>query len=127
MTGRLAVGWATIDLERAAAAWPPGDPLADDPALGARARRAAGVAGLVLLEPASEGRLAAALARRGEGPAVIYVRTDRPPAALRAVGALLSATVPGPFGPQALVLGGSRFGPSVVAVFDTHAPDTIEP
>ncbi|HEU4673712.1 MAG TPA: hypothetical protein VFS32_12515 [Candidatus Limnocylindrales bacterium] len=127
MTTRLVVGWATIDTERAAAGWPAGGRLGDDGAVGARALRASTVDGLVLLEPSTEGRLAASLARRGEGPAVVYVRTGRTAAGLRRAGLVLSAIAPGPFGPQALVLGGSRFGPHVIAVFDPASLDTIEP
>lgn len=73
------IGWATVDLERAAAAWPdrrflPGTPEAS---LGARtlveSAPPPGTLALVLLEPATEGRLAATLARHGEGPVVLYV------------------------------------------------------
>jgi hypothetical protein len=79
-----ALGWATVDLERAA------DELEADlglpvrsfadadgsMALGARCRIASGdlvgVVALVLLEPSTEGRLAAWLARFGEGVAVAW-------------------------------------------------------
>ncbi|MFM2105800.1 MAG: hypothetical protein RL338_832 [Chloroflexota bacterium] len=73
------IGWATVDLERAAAAWPDrrlhrGAP---EPGLGATTLVEGGAVpggiALVLLEPATEGRLAATLARHGEGPAVLYV------------------------------------------------------
>lgn len=126
MTRLLAVGWATVDLERSAAAWPAGASLAPDPHLGANAQAASSVAGLVLLEPSTEGRLAAALARHGEGLVAIYVRVEGTVEGLRTAGLVMAAVSPGPFGPQALVLRGSRFGPSVIAVFDRAAPDTIE-
>ena len=76
------LGRATVDLDcaiRELATEAGLDPLLvrpapDDEALGAFARRldlADGV--LVILEPRTEGRLAAALARYGEGPVVIYL------------------------------------------------------
>ncbi len=71
-----ALGWATIDAERLAAAL--GKPLIDDahgdPALGATGYGIASASlPLVLLEPATEGRIAAALARLGEGPVALYL------------------------------------------------------
>lgn len=71
-----ALGWATVDAERFAAAL--GKPLLaevrDDPALGATAYGiASATLPLVLLEPATEGRIAAALARLGEGPVALYL------------------------------------------------------
>jgi hypothetical protein len=72
----LALGWATVDASRAEHAFPEVAfrPAANDVALGARARagRWGGIE-LLLLEPATEGRLAAALARHGEGPVALYV------------------------------------------------------
>jgi hypothetical protein len=84
-----AIGWATVDVERAAremggtgaaAAW---DVAARDDALGATAwlRRIGGDAPdanartprLVLLEPDTEGRLAGFLVRHGEGIAALYI------------------------------------------------------
>lgn len=103
----LALGWATVDLDRAAAGWPgiawiaasrdslvgasalvgelalAGSPAdgtgttAATPSADARAdtmHSAMGAAPtIVLLEPDTEGRLAAALARHGEGPAAVYI------------------------------------------------------
>ena len=78
----VALGWATVELDRAAhdlgadlglapQAFRRG---ADSLALGARCRVARGAladgSALVVLEPMTEGRLAAILARNGEGPAV---------------------------------------------------------
>jgi hypothetical protein len=78
-----ALGWATVDLDRAAAAFegavPGGGPYiagADDEWLGARCRLGVGRSEghqLVLLEPSTEGRLAAHLARYGEGPVAAWV------------------------------------------------------
>jgi hypothetical protein len=130
---RLAgLGWATVELDRAAdelGMWlgdaPAGDaPDAADPLLGARARLrgAGGLPGdaVVLLEPSTEGRLAASLARDGEGPAALYLR---PASGLRAWaadargrGVALSARRVGPLGSSVLLVGGPVAGPHVVIV-----------
>jgi hypothetical protein len=107
--GALAVGWATVELDRAAlelshllatgAAFAPADASV---ILGASCRSApAAKAGLwiALLEPDTEGRLAGTLARNGEG----WVATWVLPGAMG--GPALSAARPGPFGPERLVLG----------------------
>jgi len=77
----MAVGWATVDLERSAGEIPGltfGDPVGE-PALGARATRTGvGSIDLLLLEPSTEGRLAGWLARNGEGVAVLYVEATAP-------------------------------------------------
>jgi GNAT superfamily N-acetyltransferase len=103
-----AVGWATVDRERAALEWLP---LAfttapADEALGAFAAcaRLADGTVLLLLEPSTEGRLAAALARRGEGPVAIWLTgppTDPSlPAAASALGGRSwLARPPHPWGP----------------------------
>ena len=79
----LAVGWATVELDRAAEelhAWGPYAPARPDRLLGATARvsnpgpsRGPGSGLVVLLEPSTEGRISALLARRGEGWAALYV------------------------------------------------------
>jgi hypothetical protein len=77
----LALGWATVDASRAARAFPEVAfrAVADEEALGARARAGRwGRIDLILLEPAAEGRLAAALARHGEGPVALYVAAPVP-------------------------------------------------
>lgn len=122
----IALGWATVELDRAAASLagelslPPEafENAAETIALGARCRVARGVltgaASLVLLEPATEGRLAASLARLGEGPAAIWLGVPgvaATAAALRAVGVATSAERSGPFGPERLILGGPVHGP----------------
>ena len=86
----LALGWATVELERAAselaaelgisaAAFLP---ASDSIVLGARCRVAYGVLPggrpLAILEPRTEGRLAGSLARRGEGPAATWTRPADP-------------------------------------------------
>jgi hypothetical protein len=129
-----AVGWATIDLERPLVGWPnpsasdasaAGPRVRDDEPLGARAVVLDRPTGIVLLEPSTEGPIAASLARYGEGPAALYVRPGRSVDELRASGLVLSVVRRGPFGPEALVLG-PRFGPHVTVVLDDSA-DTIRP
>ena len=85
---RLAgLGWATVELDRAAdelgmwlgrGARPgrAGRASTRCSARGARLRDAGGLPGdaVLLLEPSTEGRLAASLARDGEGPAALYLR-----------------------------------------------------
>jgi hypothetical protein len=90
----VAVGWATVDLERTASEVPDvrfGDP-GQETALGARAlRTTVGSIELLLLEPATEGRLAGWLARNGEGVAVLYVepaQATEPPGQPTALGRL---------------------------------------
>jgi len=80
----VGVGWATVDTDRTLADLAPdGDltfgPALDEPALGASARVAwSGGTAILVLEPSTEGRLAAALARRGEGIACFYVAGSEP-------------------------------------------------
>ena len=107
----LAVGWATVETERAVetlavdlrvspAAFLP---ALDSEALGASCLVAPGVlpggCALVVLEAASEGLLAAALARHDEGPRVIWIAPDE----LADVAAARPS--PGPFGPERLLPG----------------------
>jgi hypothetical protein len=122
--GAVAVGWATVELDRAAAelshliASGAGfSPAPSSAILGARCRSARAVeAGLwiALLEPDTEGRLAGTLARSGEGWAATWVVTGATGAAA-ATGAstseTLSAARPGPFGNERLMLGGPPTGP----------------
>lgn len=122
----IAVGWATVELDRAAIEL--GQELAVAPdrfsgvaestALGARCRVVEGVLpgglALVLLEPATEGRLAASLARSGEGPAAIWLEVADLPlaiAALRVAGVEAAVGRGGPFGAERLVLDGPIHGP----------------
>lgn len=80
----LAVGWATVELDRAAEElheWGPYGAARPDRLLGATARvsnpgpsRGSGSGPIVvLLEPSTEGRISELLARRGEGWAALYV------------------------------------------------------
>lgn len=112
--GTLAIGWATVELDRAAAELALlvgsdagfADAVSSE-ILGARCRvgRAVGVGGglvIVLVEPDTEGRLAAFLARFGEGWIARWEAgrssSDRP---LR----------PGPLGPEWLADDADHRGP----------------
>ena len=137
---RVVIGWATVELDRAqtevaeALAAPHGLPrpeievAPDDTILGARCRRlrlpahAAGPADprppdVLLLEPSTEGRLAAALARHGEGPVARYLLVDAGAAdRARRAGFTFSAEAPGPLGAERLVIAGPRWGPFLLLV-----------
>lgn len=118
--GRLhALGWATVELDRAAAELAadlrlPADAFAaaaGSEVLGAYCRIARGVlpggVALVIVEPATEGRLAATLARDDEGPVAAWFALDAGLAAVAAPGAPTAPVSPGPFGPERLLPGGS--------------------
>jgi hypothetical protein len=105
----IAIGWATVELDRAAEELADAlgltvdafTPAAGSTVLGARCRVAHdGIApglALALLEPSTEGRLAAALARHGEGPAAVWFRSY--------ADAVIDATTAsaGPFGSERVV------------------------
>ncbi len=109
----VGVGWATVDLERTLAglrdpASADADDIVDEPALGARARVVhGGGTALVILEPSTEGRLAAALARRGEGIACLYLEGDTPSAGRRTALGRPGRLLPHdrPWGPFVILLG----------------------
>jgi hypothetical protein len=120
-------GWATVDLDRAeeeqilARGWPPTQPAADDQPLGAYTRIARSLDRrdrIVLLEPSTEGLLAASLARHGEGFLVEYLvidgSLDEAVELARQEGLTLSSASSGPFGPERLVVGGPRWGPHLI-------------
>jgi hypothetical protein len=125
----IAVGWATVDMDRAAAELavelgltaPAFLRAADSIVLGARCRVADGVltggARLAILEPGTEGRLAAALARHGEGPSVTWAQS------LEAANQRSASLRPGPFGPERLQPGGPPQGPFLLLIED--GPGTI--
>ncbi len=131
-----AVAWSTVDLDRAeteldmwlAPVVPAGAPAAPtaerdlrEPLLGARARirRPLGLPAdlLVIAEPTTEGRLAASLARDGEGPCALYLwpatGLDAWLAGRR--GGLARRVVDGPFG-RSVLLTGVTAGPFVIVV-----------
>jgi hypothetical protein len=122
----VGLGWATVDLDRAAADLRPADRNAiavDDELLGARGLRFAPGSGeirLVILEPSTEGRLAASLARRGEGPLVLYVApadhdVSTAVARLRTAGIEVRSGSTA-LGPGAIVLDRAAAEPQVVLV-----------
>lgn len=136
----VGIGWATVDVDRAASqftaslgvpanVWLPAD---QDAHLGAAARLGPSLGRdgprLILLEPDTEGRLAASLARLGEGVAVVYVAGSGSKTPVRyadergtsavSTGRALSSRAPGPLGPARLVLGGHTWGPHVIVVDD---------
>jgi hypothetical protein len=141
------LAWSTVDLDRAEADLDPwllprdaasGDGDApDDPHLGARARRRRTTAlpggTLVLVEPRTEGRLAASLARDDEGPCALYLAPSAGLAEWTAVarrrGVRVSARRPGPLGPAVLLPGRSLAGPHLLmveAVPTALGPSTID-
>jgi len=104
--------WRTVDVERTVAALGlAAEPLANDELLGARGVlvRPADGPPVAVLEPATEGRLAATLARLGEGDGGSYVAPPGGLDAVRASGAPLGPEAMGPFGRSALL----RPGPVV--------------
>lgn len=108
----VGIGWATVELDRAAREFGVDGGfrvVADSVLLGGACRlrtRGPSVPALLLLEPVTEGRLAASLARRGEGWAAVWL-------ADLAAGprTALSAPRPGPLGIERLRLDGPRDGP----------------
>lgn len=141
------VAWATVEIDRAEdelAPWLlPADgtargEAAPDPQLGARTRIRGTVSlpgsAIVFAEPSTEGRLAASLARDGEGPCALYLRPasglEAWVAAARARGVMLSGRRSGPLG-EAVLLPGPVFAGPHVLVADAPAfrfpPSTIAP
>jgi hypothetical protein len=133
----IALGWATVELDRASrdlrSLLAPGTrfrAVPDSRLLGARCligRAAANqpsIEGsarwLVLLEPSTEGRLAATLARRGEGWWVTWDPDDEDHAH---DARTTSGSQPGPLGPERLILGGVSGGTHRLLV----RPVTIDP
>ena len=134
--------WATVELERALAdrGHDPDEAAAAivDPHLGARVAvipRGDGAdddAGdglaTALAEPTTEGRLAASLARNGEGPAGRYLALpddqtiDSYRRLAHAAGVALSGVERGPFGPSVLLLGRPVAGPHVIVVERRSVP-----
>jgi hypothetical protein len=112
-------GWATVELARAAGAAPV-EPTTADQLLGAFAAivRIDARRQVVLLEPSTEGPLAAALARHGEGWVAAYLRGVQPAAdeRLQVAGYALSTLGRGPFGPERRVLAGRPDGPFLLLV-----------
>ena len=123
------LGWATLELDRAAdeiartigaghnAVVRPGP---DDELLGARTRLLECEPGvrIVLLEPKTEGRIAASLVRFGEGVVAEYVivedELERVASRVGKAGLGLSTEADGPFGRQRLVAPGRAWGAHLI-------------
>jgi hypothetical protein len=126
---RIARGWATVDLDRARAQLAPllhadaaFEPVARSVVLGARCVRGRAAADdegawIIVLEPDTEGRVAASLARHGEGWMATWVA-----AAASDPPRVAATTTPGPLGPESLEPGAARAGPFRLRV----SPATIE-
>jgi len=142
-SARRVTGWATVELDRAerdvvagfaSSGRTSARDVPDDSLLGARCRLlsfGAGEPELLLLEPATEGRIAASLARFGEGPVVAYLilaeeQFNELVRAAGPAGLVLSTEVAGPFGRQRLVAGGPPWGAHLCVAQSTGAA-TIEP
>jgi hypothetical protein len=70
--------------------------------------------GSSFLEPATEARLAATLARHDEGPAAVWLAVTDVPAALDALRLArvgIDVERPGPVGPERFLFGGPVHGP----------------
>lgn len=117
----VGIGWATVELDRAARELArigrfEGAPR--DATLGASARRARPgddtPPALILLEPDTEGLLAATLARFGEGVGAVYLgQLDR---ADVDDTPRLGPPRPGPLGSARLVIGRPRWGPQALVL-----------
>jgi hypothetical protein len=115
--------WATVDTDRTVADLGlAGEPLADDPLLGATAVLVHPADGgpVIVLEPNTEGRLSATLARYGEATIGEYVEApiglDRVGAAATGAGLVVSRPANGPFGRSVVVLSTPVSGPHLVLV-----------
>jgi hypothetical protein len=124
------IGWATVELDRAAAELGAEldttfEPAARDALLGAAVRSSTGKQPrFVLLEPDTEGRLSGALARHAEGPVALYLRV---PSLEQLPGTLALRAGRGPLGPARLVLAGDPWGPFLIFVETAPpaAPDRV--
>ena len=135
----IALGWATVDLDRMERSFAEAYPgsvtstqdLAEDELLGAYCRLVrpgiAGVPALVLIEPSTEGRLAASLARHGEGPMAVWLHGSPDPQdpSSSTAAPRRSIAVAGPFGTETLLPGGPVHGPHRLVV--VAGPGTITP
>lgn len=135
------IGWATVELERAAeeldAAFhragmpkPSWTPASRDELLGAAAWvsrawwptwGADDPPAIVLLEPDTEGRLAAALARAGEGVAAIYLAPGAEATTTAAAETVVDRArvgrpAPGPLGSGRLLLAQPAWGPHAIVL-----------
>jgi len=132
----LATIWATVDLERTLVGLgidvdATSTRVMADTLLGARVvvvPSGADGSRLAIAEPATEGRLAAFLARHGEGAAGRYVVVSDDLGQARTRAGLLGITVSrvedGPFGSSMLVLIGPASGPQLILCESAAVPST---
>ncbi len=118
----VAIGWATVEFDRAArdvgGAWRSAHP---DRLLGASAWSSPeDHPAKLLLDPNTEGRLAGALARYGEGPIALYLGVSD---LVRASRDLRARPGIGPLGEEWLCPGSNPDGPFLILVEGTSAPD----
>ncbi len=121
----VAVGWATIEFDRAArdvgGIW---ESAAPDHLLGAAVWRSPeDHPATLLLEPNTEGRLTGALARYGEGPIALYLRVGDPGQAGVDFRARPGS---GPFGEEWLIPGPDPAGPFLILVAHQPAPENAD-
>ena len=138
----VAIGWATVELDRATSEFadalglPRGQeafrPAPRSAALGGTCRVAAGVlpggGSLVVLEPDTEGRLAGSLARRGEGPVAIWFAAPSAPGGPGSpgeAGLAVSAEREGPLGMERLVGSSPSHAAGHFRLIVVLAPGTI--
>ncbi len=119
----IGLAWATVDSGRAvaeltgampdAAPFEPGTPEALLGGSSLLGRATTGRVRLVILEPSTEWRLAATLARHDEGPAALWVR-----GIARSIpdDLALSGPADGPLGRERLILGAPVGGPHLLVV-----------
>ena len=122
--------WQTVDVDRTVADLGlPTEPIADDKVLSAHGVLVRPPDGppVAIVEPSTEGRLAATLARHGEGHAGTYVAPLGGADDAREAGLRVIEDGPGPFGRSTLVAapGADRWSPFIVIVAPPAA--TIEP
>jgi hypothetical protein len=132
----VAIGWATVELDRAVVELARAlgtDPAAFRPAsastvLGASCRIAVrlldGGIDLAVLEPSTEGRLAAHLARQGEGPTVAWLADTQAFEARGPAGSDGRRDRRGPFGPERILPAG---GNDLLRLLVEPSPGTIHP
>jgi hypothetical protein len=118
----LAEIWATVDLERALDGAAIDGAVIEDPLLGARVAIVSAGDGTptAVAEPSTEGRLAATLARHGEGLVGRYLQSpvglDAARILAAAAGVSISRPAEGPFGRSVLVVTAVGARPHVILV-----------
>jgi hypothetical protein len=122
--------WRTVDVDRTVAELGlPFEPLEPDDVLGARGVlvRPPDETPVAILEPATEGRLAEALARGSEGESGFYVAPTGGLGDALQAGLRLVHEGDGPFGRSALVSPPGRRDPTTFVVIVAAPPATIDP